>query len=83
MMKTKEKTKVKGMASDGRLVSAAEVVRALPEFFSERNQVLRLAQRRVIPCYVFPGTGRTRRGEYRFVVKEVRKVLRGYYQPEV
>ncbi len=69
--------------TDGRLVSAAEVVRALPEFFSERNQVLRLAQRRVIPCYVFPGTGRTRRGEYRFVVKEVRKVLRGYYQPEV
>ena len=82
-MSTGEKKEVKGMARDGRLVSAAEVVRALPEFFSERNQVLRLAKRRVIPCYVLPGTGRTRRAEFRFCVKDVRKVMRGYYQPAI
>lgn len=63
------------------LLSAAELAEALPEFFVDRFQVLRLAKRKAIPCYVFPGTGRTRRGEFRFCLKDVRRVLRDYYQP--
>lgn len=73
-----EKNKV-----EQRLVSAAKLVEALPEFFTERNQVIRLAQRRVIPCYVLPGTGRAKRVEYRFSVKDVRRQMREYYQPAV
>ena len=68
---------------ESRLVSAAELVVALPEFFSERNQVLRLAKRRVIPCYVLPGTGRAKRVEFRFRVKDVRKAMAVYFQPAV
>ena len=65
------------------LVTAAELVKALPEFFSERNQVMRMAKRRVIPCYVLPATRRSRSGEFRFRVKDVRKAMEGYFQPEV
>lgn len=65
------------------LLSAAELADAMPEFFEDRFQVLRLARREVIPCYVFPGTRRSRSGEFRFCLKEVRQVLRGYYQPAV
>lgn len=63
------------------LVSAAELARALPEYFSERNQVLRMAKSRVIPCYVLPATRRSRGGEFRFRVRDVRKAMEGYYQP--
>ena len=65
----------------GPLVSAAEVAAALPEFFSDRNQVLRLAKSRVIPCYVLPGTGRGRRGVFRFRVGDVQRAMLGYFQP--
>ena len=68
---------------ESRLVSAAELVVALPEFFADRFQVLRLAKRRVIPCYVLPGTGRCRSGVFMFCVKEVRKAMQGYYQPVI
>lgn len=68
---------------ESRLVSAAELVVALPEFFTERNQVLRLAKSRVIPCYVLPATRRSRCGEFRFRVRDVRKAMEGYYQPAV
>ena len=64
-----------------RWVSADELVRALPEFFTERNQVIRMAKARVIPCYVLPANRRSRVGEYKFFVHEVRKALRGYFQP--
>ena len=67
----------------GPLVSAEGLVAALPEFFSERNQVLRLAKRRVIPCYVLPATQRCRGGEFRFRVKDVRKAMESYFQPAV
>lgn len=60
---------------------ATVLAERLPEFFTDRYQVLRLAKRRVIPCYVLPGTGRGRAAEFMFDVKEVRKVMRGYYQP--
>lgn len=80
MVKSDDKVKSRCEAA---LVSAAEVVVALPEFFSERNQVLRLAKRRVIPCYVLPGTGRAKRVEFRFRVKDVRKAMAGYFQPAV
>ncbi len=69
--------------SKGPLVSAEGLVAALPEFFSERNQVLRLAKRRVIPCYVLPATQRCRGGEFRFRVRDVRRTMEGYYQPAV
>ena len=65
------------------LLSASELVEALPEFFSERNQVLRMAKSRVIPCYVLPATRRSRCGEYRFRVKDVRKAMESYFQPAV
>ena len=63
------------------LVAAAVVAEELPEFFADRFAVLRMAKRRVIPCYVLPGTGRTRSGEFRFMVKEVKKAMQGYFQP--
>ena len=62
-------------------VAAAVVAEKLPEFFANRFDVLRMAKRRVIPCYVLPGTGRTRSGEFRFSVAEVRKAMQGYFQP--
>lgn len=74
------------MATHGKrdcLVGAGEVAAALPEFFSDRFAVLRLAKRRAIPCYVLPGTGRTRRVELRFRISEVRKQMKEYFQPAV
>lgn len=68
------------MAKDA-LVRATVLAERLPEFFADRYQVLRLAKRRVIPCYVLPGTGRCRSGEFMFSVKEVKKAMQGYYQP--
>ena len=65
------------------LVNAQGLVEALPEFFSDRFQVLKLAKRRVIPCYVLPGTGRVKRVDFRFSVREVRMQMRSYYQPAV
>jgi len=65
------------------LVSAAVLAERLPEFFADRFQVLRLAKRRVIPCYVLPGTGRSRSGVFMFCVKEVKKAMLGYYQPVI
>jgi hypothetical protein len=63
------------------LVEASEVAAALPEYFGDRWQVLRLAKRRTIPCYALPGSGRTRNVELRFRIKDVRKAMEGYFQP--
>ena len=66
---------------DGPLVSATELAKALPEFFADRFQVLRFAKNRTIPCYVLPGNRRSRCGEFRFRVKDVRRAMEGYFQP--
>jgi hypothetical protein len=65
------------------LVGASEVAAALPEFFSDRFHVLRLAKRRVIPCYPLPGSGRNRKVEVCFRICEVREQMRRYFQPAV
>lgn len=63
------------------LVSAAELVAQLPEYFENRFDVLRMAKARVIPCYVLPGTSRAKRSDFRFRVKDVRKAMESYFQP--
>ena len=63
------------------LVGAAVLAEKLPEFFADRWTVMRLAKRRVIPCYVLPGGGRVRSCEYRFRVSDVRRAMQGYFQP--